>query len=60
MKSLLRSVDAQVIAGPTEAGVYTLRLDTGAAMRPPSPDSPQVRADGSVIFAEQISVERKP
>jgi hypothetical protein len=57
LQSLLRSVDAQVVAGPTEAGVYTLRLER----KPDEADAAlaRIRADGSVIFAEQIMVERK-
>ena len=59
IQALLHSVKAQMAAGPTEAGVYTLRLvstgDDDAAQR-----LSQVRADGSVIFAEQVTAERKP
>ena len=59
IQTLLHSVQAQVIAGPTEAGVYTLKL-----LGSPDADSArklsQVRADGSVIFAEQVAAERKP
>jgi hypothetical protein len=59
IQTLLQSVQAQMIAGPTEAGVYTLKLvgtpDTDTAQK-----LSRVRADGSVIFAEQISAERMP
>jgi len=59
IQTLLHSVKAQMTSGPTEAGVYTLRLvstgtdDTAQRLS-------QVRADGSVIFAEQVAPERKP
>lgn len=59
MQSLLRSVNAQVMAGPTEAGVYTLRLTTAADEREVSRALSQVRADKSVIFAERVSIEGK-
>ena len=59
IQALLHSVKAQVIAGPSEAGVYTLRLSEA-----PDADAvqklSQVRADGSVIFAERLAPERKP
>jgi anti-sigma factor RsiW len=57
MQSLLHSVNAQVVSGPTEAGVYTLRLQR----KPGEADAAlaQIRSDGSVIFAEQIAVESK-
>lgn len=58
MQSLLRSVRAQVVAGPTEAGVYTLRLDREQDASAVSHTLEQVRADGSVIFAEHVSMER--
>jgi anti-sigma factor RsiW len=60
MQSLLRSVNAQVTAGPTEAGVYTLRLANEANEREVARALSQVRADKSVIFAEHVSIENKP
>jgi hypothetical protein len=60
MQLLLRSVDAQVMAGPTEAGVYTLRLASEASDRDVARALSQVRADRSVIFAEHVSVVSKP
>lgn len=59
IQTLLHSVQAQVIAGPTEAGVYTVKL-AGAPGSDSAQKLSQVRADGSVIFAEQIAAERKP
>ena len=58
MQALLHSVHAQVVAGPTEAGVYTLQLDRKRDAADASQALEQVRADGSVIFAEHVSVER--
>lgn len=60
MQSLLRSVNAQIIAGPTEAGVYTVRLERDADLDRIAQALSQVRADGHVVFAEHVSVERKP
>jgi anti-sigma factor RsiW len=60
MQALLHSVNAQVIAGPTEAGVYTLRLERKPDESDIAQALSQVRADGSVIFAEHVSGERKP
>jgi hypothetical protein len=53
MNALLRTVDAQIVAGPSEAGVYTIALkgdrravqDFDAALT-------QLRADPRVVFAE--------
>lgn len=51
-RSLLRSIDAQIVAGPSEAGVYTLalardeRIDAALA---------RLRADPHVVFAEAIA-----
>jgi anti-sigma factor RsiW len=59
MQSLLHSVHAQVVAGPTEAGVYTLQLDRQRDSSEVSDTLEQVRSDGSVIFAEHVSVERR-
>lgn len=56
VQELLRSVAATVVAGPTEAGVYTLRLtqetpdEVGAVLT-------QVRADPNVVFAEPVTTE---
>jgi anti-sigma factor RsiW len=59
IQTLLHSIRAQVIAGPTEAGVYTLQL-LGAPHTDTAQRLSQVRADGSVIFAEQVAAERLP
>ena len=59
MNQVLRQIDAQIIAGPSEAGVYTLKL-VGVENADAAQKLSQVRADGSVIFAEQIAPEHKP
>ena len=59
MQSLLHSVHAQVVAGPTEAGVYTLQLDQKRDASEVSRTLEQVRADSNVIFAEHVSVESR-
>src|SRR4029078_7875152 len=53
MNRVLRAIDAQIIAGPSEGGVYTRGVAAGA------PDKSgvekaiaQLRADGRVMFAE--------
>jgi hypothetical protein len=54
---IIRSVDAQVVAGPSEAGVYTLSL-AGPAPRPSDAKSAidaalaVLRADPRIVFAE--------
>lgn len=50
LQGLLREIKANVVAGPSDAGVYTLSLAQGSA----SPESVlnQLRANGSVMFAE--------
>lgn len=53
MSGLVRSIDAQIVAGPSDAGVYTLALAAGATG---SIDSEQavalLRRDRRVLFAE--------
>jgi anti-sigma factor RsiW len=60
MQSLLRAVNAQVIAGPTEAGVYTLRLAGDVTERDVARALSQMREDQAVIFAERVSLESQP
>jgi len=53
MNRVLRAIDAQIIAGPSEAGVYTLGLAAGAADKSGVEKAiAQLRADGRVMFAE--------
>lgn len=56
VNSILRSIDAQIVAGPSEAGVYTLSLSTG---RSSSVDAAllRLRADGRVAFSEAALVQ---
>lgn len=53
VSSILRSIDAQIVAGPSEAGVYTLTLNTGSS-HAASVDAALVRlrADDRVAFSE--------
>lgn len=61
MNRVLRSIDAQIIAGPSEAGVYTLGLTANAAGES-SVDKAiaQLRADGRVMFAEPAVASEAP
>jgi hypothetical protein len=57
----LRSIDAQIIAGPSEAGVYTLGLASGAAGKSAVEKAiAQLRADGRVMFAEPAVASEAP
>lgn len=59
--NLLRSVDAQIIAGPSEAGVYALALTSDAASGPAIEAAlARLRADGRVIFAESVQMQVEP
>uniref|UniRef100_UPI003D768425 S8 family serine peptidase n=1 Tax=Salmonella enterica TaxID=28901 RepID=UPI003D768425 len=58
LQDLLGSVGAQVVQGPTEAGVFTLQLDdsnrnVGAVLE-------RVRAHPRVVFAEHVYEGRRP
>jgi hypothetical protein len=66
VNAILRSVDAQIVAGPSEAGVYTLALE-------PAPGDAEsgdmavidaallrLRADGRVLFAESAMSRTAP
>jgi hypothetical protein len=61
VSNLLRSVEAQIIAGPSEAGVYALALTSDTASSP-SIDAAlaKLRADGRVIFAESVKMQVEP
>ena len=61
MNRVLRAIDAQVIAGPSEAGVYTLGL--AAATQDESEVNQalaQLRADSHVRFAERVATSEAP
>ncbi len=61
MNRVLRSIDAQIIAGPSEAGVYTLGLASGAADKSGVEKAiAQLRADGRVMFAEPAVASEAP
>jgi len=56
MNHVLRAINAQIIAGPSEANVYTLGLAAGAADKSDVEKAiAQLRADGHVMFAERTS-----
>ena len=57
----LRTIDAQIIAGPSEAGVYTLGLAAGAADKSDVEKAiAQLRADRHVMFAERAVASEAP
>lgn len=61
MNRVLRSIDAQIIAGPSEAGVYTLGLTSGTADKSGVEKAiAQLRADGRVMFAEPAVASEAP
>ncbi|HKU16931.1 MAG TPA: hypothetical protein VJQ52_21230 [Steroidobacteraceae bacterium] len=61
MNQLLRRIDAQVIAGPSEAGVYTLGLAAGSAEKADVDKAlVQLRADKRVRFAEPALAREAP
>lgn len=56
LQALLKSISATVVAGPSDAGVYTLALSDEHAQVRPALET--LRANGSVMFAEpQSAVE---
>ena len=60
MNRVLRSVDAQIIAGPSEAGVYTLgaaRFDKESSV---DKALERLRADGRIVFAEPADEYEAP
>lgn len=61
MNRVLRSIDAQIIAGPSEAGVYTLGLPAAAADKAGVERAvAHLRADGRVMFAEPALASGAP
>ena len=52
VNALLRAVDAQVVAGPSEAGVYTIALKDRRATPDIDAALARLRADPRVLFAE--------
>lgn len=57
LQDLLHGVDAHVVAGPTEAGVYSLQLAEGTPGREVGEALAKVRANPNVVFAEHVSAE---
>ncbi len=60
MSRVLRSVDAQIIAGPSEAGVYTLGAARFAKESSVDQALEQLRADSHVRFAEPADEYEAP
>ncbi|MGH8238558.1 MAG: hypothetical protein ACREXP_16255, partial [Steroidobacteraceae bacterium] len=61
MNRLLRSIDAQIIAGPSEAGVYTLGLSASSSDKASADQAAaQLRADNRVMFAEVVITSEAP
>jgi hypothetical protein len=60
LQSLLSNVNAQIVSGPTEAGVYSLALSRSHQSGSVVDVLEQVRATPGVIFAEHVSTESKP
>ena len=61
MNRVLRGIGAQIIAGPSEAGVYTLGLAAGSADRSGVEKAiAQLRTDGRVLFAEPALASEAP
>lgn len=60
MNRVLRSVGAQIIAGPSEAGVYTLGLTSSAGAPAIDEALAQLRSDSRVRFAEPADVYEAP
>jgi hypothetical protein len=61
MNRVLRGIGAQIIAGPSEAGVYTLGLADGTADKSGVEKAiAQLRTDGRVLFAEPALASEAP
>jgi len=57
LQSLLHANDAQVLAGPTEAGVYTLQMSRAETADGLSAMLERLRGDANVVFAELVKGE---
>lgn len=60
VNEVLRSIDAQIVAGPSEAGVYTLALTEGPESANADAAIARLRADERVVFSEPAMAERRP
>ena len=54
LQRVVRSIDAQIVAGPTEAGVYTLRLTQSMSEQRLAATLTRVRGEREVLFAEHV------
>jgi hypothetical protein len=57
LQRLVRSIDAQIVAGPSEAGVYTLEFSDDIAERHVAETLLRIRREQAVVFAERVSPE---
>ena len=55
LRKLMGSVNAQIVAGPTDAGVWTLAVPYAASSADFSSAVERLRADGRVAFAEPVA-----
>jgi hypothetical protein len=61
MRSLLESIDAQIVAGPNTAGAYTLRVGGEAVeSRARAKLLERLRGDPLIRFAEAVAVAPSP
>jgi hypothetical protein len=61
VNQVLRSIDAQIVAGPSEAGVYTLGLSAeDAAGANVEQAMARLRADSRIMFAERAVASEAP
>jgi hypothetical protein len=57
VSELLKTIDAHVIAGPTDAGVFTLALDSGKSQEALNSAVARLRQDRRVVFCEPALME---
>jgi hypothetical protein len=60
VNALMRAIDAQVVAGPSEAGVYTIALKDLRAAPDMDEALARLRADPRVVFAEAALARSRP
>ena len=58
LQRVVRSIDAEIVSGPTEAGVYTLRLHRTASDAQVAETLSRIRREHEVVFAEHVLPER--
>lgn len=59
VNQVLRSIDAQIVAGPSEAGVYTLALAAGPESAGTDAALARLRADERILFSEPAMAESR-